>query len=694
MRFDNQLMAPVALALLTALVVSFLMTPVVKSFAYKVGAIDVPKDERRMHHKPIPRLGGLAIFAGFMASILLFVDIRLNPQMQSILLGAVIIVVLGVVDDIMALPAKLKFVIQIVAALIPALNGVSIQALSNPNIFSPNAYWVLNWLSVPVTVLWIVGITNAVNLIDGLDGLANGVSAISAATVLVIALICSEAQVAVVMAALVGACVGFLPYNLNPAKMFMGDTGATFLGFILSTMSIQGLFKFYAVISFAVPFLILGLPIFDTAFAMIRRMAHGQSPMHADRGHIHHRLIDMGLNQKQAVATLYVISGILGLSAVVLTTGGEAKAMLLLIALCVVAVVAARVVFPKEVKEELHEELEELTEFVKELGEKPFRAKQLYQWMHVKLAESLDECMNLPKSLKEKLSEYSTYTSLKTVKMLESGIDGTRKYLFGLDDGNVIESVLMKYHHGNSVCISSQVGCRMGCRFCASTLNGLSRSLLPSEMLDQIYRIQRSTGERVSNVVVMGSGEPMDNYDNLIRFIRLLSDENGLNISQRNITVSTCGIVPKILKLAEEGLSITLALSLHAPDDETRKTLMPIANSYSLSEVLPACKEYYKKTGRRLTFEYSLVQGVNDNLDEAKRLTALLKDMQGHVNLIPVNPIKERDFKQSNRDAIDAFRGYLEKHGINVTIRREMGRDIGGACGQLRKSYLSEEESS
>ena len=275
MKFDMQLIGPAALALLTALVVSFLMTPVVKSFAYKVGAIDVPKDERRMHHKPIPRLGGLAIFAGFMASILLFVDIRLNPQMQSILLGAVIIVVLGVVDDIMALPAKLKFVVQIVAALIPALNGVSIQALSNPNLFSANAYWVLNWLSVPITVLWIVGITNAVNLIDGLDGLANGVSAISAATVLVIALICSEAQVAIVMAALVGACVGFLPYNLNPAKMFMGDTGATFLGFILATMSIQGLFKFYAVISFAVPFLILGLPIFDTAFAMIRRMAHG-----------------------------------------------------------------------------------------------------------------------------------------------------------------------------------------------------------------------------------------------------------------------------------------------------------------------------------------------------------------------------------------------------------------------------------
>ena len=360
MLLDNQLIAYVMLALLVALVVSFLMTPVVKTFAYKVGAIDVPKDARRMHKVPIPRLGGLAIFIGFIVSILLFV--KITPEMKSILLGAVIIVVLGVVDDIMALPALLKFVVQIVAALIPALNGVSIQALSNPNLFSANAYWVLNWLSVPITVLWIVGITNAVNLIDGLDGLANGVSAISAATVLVIALICSEAQVAIVMAALVGACVGFLPYNLNPAKMFMGDTGATFLGFVLATMSIQGLFKFYAVISFAVPFLILGLPIFDTAFAMIRRMAHGQSPMQADRGHIHHRLIDMGLNQKQAVATLYVISGILGLSAVVLTTGGEAKAMLLLVALCIVAVVAARVVFPKEVKEELHEELEELEE--------------------------------------------------------------------------------------------------------------------------------------------------------------------------------------------------------------------------------------------------------------------------------------------------------------------------------------------
>lgn len=360
MAFENQLIAYVVLALLAALVISFLMTPVVKTFAYKVGAIDVPKDGRRMHKEPIPRLGGLAIFMGFMVSILLFVNIRGNQQMQSILLGAVIIVVLGVVDDIMALPAMLKFVVQIVAALIPALNGVTILAFSNPNIFSDRLYWVLGSLSVPFTVIWIVAITNSVNLIDGLDGLADGVSAISATTMLVIALLYSEAQVAIVMAALVGACVGFMPYNLNPAKMFMGDTGATFLGYILATMSIQGLFKYYAVISFVVPFLILGLPIFDTAFAFIRRIAHGQSPMHADRGHIHHRLIDMGLNQKQAVATLYVISAILGLSAVVLTTGGEQKAMLFFVTLCIVAAVAARVVFPKEVREELREELEEL----------------------------------------------------------------------------------------------------------------------------------------------------------------------------------------------------------------------------------------------------------------------------------------------------------------------------------------------
>lgn len=337
-------------------------------------------------------------------------------------------------------------------------------------------------------------------------------------------------------------------------------------------------------------------------------------------------------------------------------------------------------------------ELSELTEFMEQLGEKPFRAKQVYQWMHVKLARSFEEMTNISISLREKLEANSVYISLKPVQVLESGIDGTRKYLFALNDQNVIESVLMKYKHGNSVCISSQVGCRMGCRFCASTLDGLTRNLTASEMLDQIYMIQKTTGERVSNVVVMGSGEPFDNYDNLVRFIRLLSDENGLNISQRNITVSTCGIVPGIRQFSKEGLSVTLALSLHAPNDEVRKTLMPIANKYSLSEILPACREYYETTGRRLTFEYSLVQGVNDNLDEVRRLTELIRNMHGHVNLIPVNPIKERDYRQSGREAIEAFKAYLEKHGINVTVRREMGRDIGGACGQLRKSYLKKEE--
>ena len=335
--------------------------------------------------------------------------------------------------------------------------------------------------------------------------------------------------------------------------------------------------------------------------------------------------------------------------------------------------------------------LEELTSFLVSIGEKPFRAKQLYEWMHQKLASSYDEMTNLSKALKEKLQNTAVLTSLTVVEEKISKIDGTRKYLFGLSDGNVIESVLMKYKHGNSVCISSQVGCRMGCRFCASTLDGLERNLASSEMLDQIYKIQKLTGERVSNVVVMGSGEPMDNYDNLVRFIHLLTDENGLNISQRNITVSTCGIVPGILKLADEKLQITLALSLHAPNDEVRKSLMPIARRYSLNEVLEACQTYFEKTGRRITFEYSLVSGVNDNGKEAAALAALLKDQHGHVNLIPVNPIKERDYVQSDRKAIEAFKNLLEKSGINVTIRREMGRDINGACGQLRKSFLNQE---
>lgn len=336
--------------------------------------------------------------------------------------------------------------------------------------------------------------------------------------------------------------------------------------------------------------------------------------------------------------------------------------------------------------------IEELSEALSALGEKPFRAKQVYQWLHEKLAGDFEEMTNLSKPLREKLKENFTLVRLMPADVKISQIDGTRKYLFRLPDGNVIESVWMQYKHGNSVCISSQVGCRMGCRFCASTLDGLERNLLPSEMLDQIYQIQRLTGERVSNVVVMGSGEPMDNYDNLIRFIRILTGENGLNISQRNITVSTCGIVPGIKRLSEEGLAITLALSLHAPNDEVRKSLMPIANAYKLSDVLEACMEYYEKTGRRLTFEYSLVQGVNDNLEEARALADLIGHCHGHVNLIPVNPIKERDYVQSGQKAIAEFKALLERRGINVTVRREMGRDINGACGQLRKSFLEEEK--
>ena len=331
---------------------------------------------------------------------------------------------------------------------------------------------------------------------------------------------------------------------------------------------------------------------------------------------------------------------------------------------------------------------EQLAAEMEQIGEKKFRAKQIYEWLHVKLADSFEEMTNLSKALREKLeAEYE----ILPVKMLErqiSKIDATNKFLFQLSDGNVVESVLMRYKHGNSVCISSQVGCRMGCRFCASTIGGLERNLSPSEMLGQIYQIQKITGERVSNVVVMGTGEPMDNYENFLTFVRMLTDEHGLHISQRNLTVSTCGIVPKMYDLAEEKLQITLALSLHAPNDEKRQELMPIANKYSMDEVLDACRNYFDKTGRRITFEYSLVAGVNDSEEVARQLAGRIKGINCHVNLIPVNPIKERSYVRSTRQAVENFKIKLEKYGINVTIRREMGADIDGACGQLRKSFI------
>ena len=320
--------------------------------------------------------------------------------------------------------------------------------------------------------------------------------------------------------------------------------------------------------------------------------------------------------------------------------------------------------------------LDELTEYIKSTGQPAFRAKQLYEWMHVKLADSYDEMSNIPAALKQRLQNECDMPVHELVRKQVSAEDKTAKYLFRLEDGNLIESVLMHYHHGNSVCISSQVGCRMGCRFCASTLDGLERNLRPSEMLDQIYRIQSLTGNRVSNVVVMGSGEPFDNFDNFIKFEKLLTDENGLNISARNLTVSTCGLVPRIYELADMRLQITLAISLHSPTDEMRKKLMPVANKYSISEIMDACSYYIEKTGRRITFEYSLVKGENDGSEHALILADLVKGMNCHINLIPVNPIKERDYRQSDTKSIKKFKDILEKNRIQVTVRREMGRDI------------------
>ena len=342
----------------------------------------------------------------------------------------------------------------------------------------------------------------------------------------------------------------------------------------------------------------------------------------------------------------------------------------------------------KDIRSMTPEELEAFV--VNDLKEKKFRARQIYDWMHVKCVQNFDEMTNLSKDLRQKLSENATLCPVEKADCLISQIDGTRKYLFRMEDGSIIESVLMKYKHGNSVCISSQVGCRMGCRFCASTLLGLERNLNTSEMLGQIYAIQRDTGERVSNVVIMGTGEPLDNYDAVVRFIRMISDEKGLNISQRNITLSTCGIVPKIYQLADEHLQITLAISLHASDNEKRKSMMPIANKYDMDTLLEACRYYYETNGRRLTFEYSLARGVNDSPEDARTLAKLLKGFMWHVNLIPINPVEERSYVQSDRKSIVNFKNSLEKYGGNVTIRREMGRDIQAACGQLRRRYMTQ----
>ncbi len=335
---------------------------------------------------------------------------------------------------------------------------------------------------------------------------------------------------------------------------------------------------------------------------------------------------------------------------------------------------------------------EETAALIGSMGEKPYRASQLFGWLHARMAASFDEMTDLSADLRGRLAEQTRLVTLEAVEVKCSAKDETKKFLFALPDGNIIESVLMKYKYGWSVCISSQVGCRMGCRFCASTLQGKTRDLSASEMLEQIYRISVLEGIRISHVVVMGAGEPLDNYDNLLRFIRLLCDPKGAGLSGRAITVSTCGLVPQIYDLAKEDLQITLALSLHAPTQEKRVRLMPIARKYPLPEVIKACRAYEQATGRRITFEYSLVRGENDTDEDAAHLARLLRGIRCHVNLIPVNPVKEREYRAPDRRAVLAFQNKLEKSGINVTIRREMGTDIGGACGQLRKSYLEEKE--
>ena len=331
--------------------------------------------------------------------------------------------------------------------------------------------------------------------------------------------------------------------------------------------------------------------------------------------------------------------------------------------------------------------LEELQTWMKDNGESGFRAKQIFTWIY-KGVWTFEEMKNLPKDTIENLKNHFYIGVPKVVEKFESKIDGTRKLLLGFEDGNLIECVIMKYKHGNSICISTQVGCRMGCTFCASTIEGRVRNLTSGEILSQVIVAQNQIGERISNIVLMGSGEPLDNYDNVTKFLTLVNAEYGLNIGQRHITLSTCGIVPKIYELADRESSITLAISLHAYNDDIRKSIMPIANKYTIKQLLDACKYYLEKTGRRITYEYALVSGVNDSKEDAKALSVLLKGMMCHVNLIPVNEVKENTLKRPSKKTIEEFESILKKEGIEVTVRREMGSDINAACGQLRRSYM------
>ena len=340
----------------------------------------------------------------------------------------------------------------------------------------------------------------------------------------------------------------------------------------------------------------------------------------------------------------------------------------------------------KNLKSYTYNELEALVR--NELGEPSFRAKQIFEWLY-RGVDSFDEMSNLSKSLRERLDAAYIAGNLKIEQKFVSRIDETRRYLLKLEDGNYIESVLMKYHHGYTICVSSQVGCAMGCRFCASTRNGKARNLSAGEIIGQLMTVQKDLGERISNIVMMGIGEPLDNYNEVLKFLEIVNHPSGLNIGHRHITLSTCGLVPKIKDLADRQLQITLSVSLHAADDDTRSEIMPVNRRYSISQLMEACRYYIKKTNRRISFEYTLISGVNDNSAEAEKLLKLLHGMLCHVNLIPVNPVKETGFKQGSRAKIEEFQRILESGGISATIRREMGADISAACGQLRASAKS-----
>ncbi len=331
----------------------------------------------------------------------------------------------------------------------------------------------------------------------------------------------------------------------------------------------------------------------------------------------------------------------------------------------------------------------ELEKYILSKNLPKFRVSQIYSWLHKGISD-FEEMTNIPKSMRETLAEECVLNNAEPVRVQISKADGTRKYLFKFSDGNCVESVFMKYNHGNTVCISTQVGCRMGCVFCASTKKGLVRNLLPSEMLAELFAIIRDTGEKISNIVLMGTGEPLDNYDNVIKFLHLVNDERGLNIGMRHISLSTCGLCEKIEKLAEENLPITLSVSLHAPTDEARNAIMPVNRAYGVERLIGECKAYFQKTSRRISFEYTMISGKTDGMSQARELSRLLSGFPCHINLIPLNKIKEGELEPSSPEQIKSFSSYLEGKGITVTVRRSLGSDIDAACGQLRQDYISE----